>query len=196
VFLPVFVVAAVAFFITRSSGWTIGGPRPHSVSDAEIRTGAALVGALSGLISLATGLLLVISKFAEISQRRRSRRASRRNAATHPQAPKATGRSADSRCPTCHGTGTVAGPDLGPYRQRVACVACLGTGWLHVTAANVEEVTTRIQVDEVTTAIRADVDEVTTRIAVNAEEVTKAIKIPRQSADEDARRLTGNSSEE
>src|SRR5262245_45107865 len=75
VFLPVFVVAAVAFFATsaRSSEWAIGGPRPPSVSDAEIQTAAGLVGALSGLISAVTGLLLAISKFTEIRERRRSR---------------------------------------------------------------------------------------------------------------------------
>jgi hypothetical protein len=185
VFLPAFVVAALALIVTRSSGWTIGGRRPHSVSEAEFRTGALLVGALSGVISLATCLLLVISGFTEMSRRRRNRRASRRDAATHPQAPKAIGRSADDRCPTCHGTGIVSGPDLGPYRQRAACIPCMGTGWLHVTAANVEDVTTRIQVDEVTTAIKANVDEVTTRIAVNAEDVTKAIRTPRRPAGEE-----------
>jgi hypothetical protein len=176
VFLPVFVVAAVGFFTTSagSSEWTIGGHRPASV-DAEIQTAAALVGALSGFISAATGLLLAISKFTEIRQRRRSRAASR-NAATVPQTGKAIGRSGDDRCPTCHGTGTVSGPDLGPYRQRGACIACMGTGWLHVTTANVEEVTTVI--------------------AANVEEVTTVIKVPRQSADEETRRLTGSSSEE
>jgi hypothetical protein len=177
VFLPVFVVAAVVFFTTRagSSGWTIGGHRPPTV-DAEIQTAAALVGALSGLISAATGLLLAISKFTEIRQRRRSR-AARRNAGTHPLALKAIGRSGDDRCPTCHGTGTVSGPDLGPYRQRVACIACMGTGWLHITTANVEEVTTAIaaNVGEVTTAIAANVGEVTTAIAANVGEVTTPI---------------------
>jgi hypothetical protein len=190
VFLPVFVLAAVAFLAThgRSAQWTIGGPRPRSVSDAEIQTASVLVGALSGFICAATVGLLSISKVIEIRHRMRSRAASRK-AGTQPQALKAIGRSGDDRCPTCHGTGTVSGPDLGPYRQRVACIACMGTGWLHLSAANVHDETTRIQVDEVTTVIAPSADEVTTAIkarAVAPEDVTRPTP-----ADEATRRLTG-----